>query len=173
MHVIRSTSEDSRGGFSRVFCSDELRSLFPNGVAQTNLSTTVAKGTVRGLHFQNPPDTDSKLVFCISGEIVDFIVDLRSGSSTRMQWLEIHLSALHGDGLYIPKGFAHGFQTLAENTVLLYFHDTPYAPQNQGGVHPFDPTLKLPWPIPVANLSERDQCLPTITDEFLGVPGEL
>lgn len=169
IRLVRSIAHDHRGSFSRVFCRDALKTIFPNGVAQTNLSTTSRRGSVRGMHYQAAPTTDAKIVFCLSGEVADFVVDVRSDSPTKLQWLTLNLSAGRGEGLYIPRGFAHGFQALEDDTVLLYFHDQPYAPLQQSGIHPLDPALRLPWPLPVIELSDRDQRLPLVTKDFQGV----
>ena len=156
--------EDDRGFFSRLFCSQEMavHGLDTN-IAQCNNSLTNVQGTVRGLHFQHPPATESKFVRCIRGAAFDVAVDLRHGSSTYGKWCSLELNDHDRCMIYLPQGFAHGFQTLHADTELLYFHSHPYDPQLQGGLDPLDPDLAVSWPLPVVGLSERDRSLPGLT----------
>lgn len=132
--------------------------------AQENQSLSVRKNTVRGLHFQKPPHTETKLVRVIRGAILDVFVDLRSGSPTYGQWESIELTEDNYKMIYIPKGFAHGFCTLAENTIVTYKVDSYYAPQAEGGLRWNDPTLAIEWPVREVDeevyLSEKDQRQP-------------
>ncbi|TCP59805.1 dTDP-4-dehydrorhamnose 3,5-epimerase [Rhodovulum bhavnagarense] len=149
--------EDSRGFFARVFCAREFGAHDLNTEwVQVNASFSRAEGTLRGLHFQRPPMAEVKLVRCVSGAIYDVIVDLRAGSPTYGQWTGLELSAQNGAMIYIPRGFAHGFQTLRPDTELLYFHSQYYSPAHEGGLHHADPALGINWPRPVADLSPRD-----------------
>jgi dTDP-4-dehydrorhamnose 3,5-epimerase len=161
---------DTRGHLMRLFCEEELRPLGWRGqVVQANHTLTRDKGTVRGMHFQNPPHGETKIVTCLSGEVLDVAVDLRAGSPTFLRWAGIVLSENNRRAYYIPEGFAHGFQTLSENVQMLYFHSAAYAPESEGGLNPLDPGLNIDWPLPVGTLSERDKNLPSAGD-FGGIP---
>lgn len=167
--VERQRAGDERGWFSRFFCREELAQFGTGGtIAQINQTLTHSTGTVRGLHFQRPPYSETKLVSCIRGEVFDVAVDLRPASPTFLKWYGAVLSADNGCALMIPAGFAHGFQTLVADCELLYLHDVPYAPGAEGGVNALDPTLAISWPLPVALLSDRDRTLPSIGDLELG-----
>jgi len=149
--------EDGRGFFARMSCQDEFLTL---GITinwqQVNCSFTKSKGTVRGLHYQRQPFSDAKLVRCIRGAAWDVIVDLREGSLTYGEWTRVILDEEKRSMVYIPPGFAHGFQSLQANTELLYFHSNAYAPDFEGGLPYNDPTLKIGWKLPVHGLSARD-----------------
>ncbi|PWK59648.1 dTDP-4-dehydrorhamnose 3,5-epimerase family protein [Roseicyclus mahoneyensis] len=157
--------EDTRGFFARFFCTEEFRAqgLLPE-IAQINTSFSRAAGTVRGLHFQRPPAADSKVVRCLRGAIRDVIVDLRARSPQFGQWEAVDLTAENRDMVYVPPGFAHGFQTLLPDTELLYLHGAAYSPAHEGGVAHDDPELGIDWALPVANLSPRDAALPRLHD---------
>ena len=108
------------------------------------------------MHFQYPPSAEIKLVSCIRGEIWDVAIDLRANSPTFLQWHAEHLSADNGRALLIPEGFAHGFQTLTDDVDMVYCHSAPYVAAAEGGLNPLDPYLKISWPLPIAELSIRD-----------------
>ncbi len=156
---------DERGFFARVFCTDEFHDngLVPE-IAQINTSFSREAGTVRGLHFQRAPAAESKVVRCLRGAIRDVILDLRAESAQYGQWETIDLTAENRDMVYVPPGFAHGFQTLLPDTELLYLHGTSYSPQHEGGVAYDDPELGIDWALPVVNLSPRDAALPRLRD---------
>lgn len=161
---------DARGSLSRLFCAEELAEQGWSGpIAQINLTHTRARGTVRGLHFQHPPHAEMKLVSCLRGEVWDVAVDLRAGSPTFLQWRAERLSAENGQALLIPAGCAHGFQALSDDVEMLYCHSVAYQPGAEGGLHPQDPALAIAWPLPVAQLSERDASHPAITPGYKGV----
>jgi dTDP-4-dehydrorhamnose 3,5-epimerase len=159
--------EDERGFFARTFCRDEFakRGLDPI-VAQCSLSYNDRKGTLRGLHFQIAPHEEVKLVRVTHGAIWDVIVDLRADSLTFKQHFSVVLSDEEGTQLYIPKGMAHGFQTLEDATEVFYQISEPYAPASARGYRWDDPAFAIPWPEAVSVISERDQQLPFFT--FLG-----
>ncbi|MEM1368699.1 MAG: dTDP-4-dehydrorhamnose 3,5-epimerase [Cyanobacteria bacterium P01_H01_bin.15] len=162
---------DSRGQFSRLYCYDELgRYGFEQTISQINHSFTAVQGTVRGLHFQYPPYAETKIVTCLRGEIFDVAVDLRADSPTFLQWHGEVLSAGNCKSLCIPEGFAHGFQTLTGECELLYLHTAAYCPEAEGALHVQDPKLGIPWPLPIAELSDRDRHHSFIQDsQFSGV----
>lgn len=161
--------EDDRGHFSRMFCEDELRELgWQNNIAQINHTFTRKKGAVRGLHFQNAPHAEIKIVNCLRGKVFDVAVDLRPQSPTFLQWQGRELSADNWHSFYIPKGFAHGFQTLSDDVELLYFHSQHYQPDHESGIHPQDKKLAIDWPLEITELSDRDQQLGS-ADEFVSM----
>ena len=168
--ITRQRLGDSRGFLSRLFCSEELAAAgWQRPIAQINHTLTAQPGTIRGLHFQNPPHAEMKLVSCIRGEVWDVAVDLRTNSPTYLQWHAEVLSAENGRALLIPEGFAHGFQTLTENCELLYLHSAAYAQGAEGGLRFNDPQLNITWPGPVAEISARDQAHPFLTPDFKGL----
>lgn len=168
--VERQRMGDARGFLARMFCAEELAAAGWNKpIAQINHSYTAVRGTVRGLHFQQPPHAEMKLVSCIRGEVWDVAVDLRAGSPTFLRWHAEKLSADNRRALLIPEGFAHGFQTLTDDVELLYCHSAPYAPAAEAGLHVQDARLAIVWPSPIAELSKRDAALPRVDAAFKGV----
>lgn len=168
--VRRQQRGDARGFFARLFCADELREVgWLSPVAQVNHTYTARKGTVRGIHFQHPPHAEMKLVCCVRGKVWDVAVDLRHGSPTFLRWHAEILSIDNGTALLIPEGYAHGFQALSDDVEMLYCHSAAYSAQSESGLHPLDPRLALTWPLPVAELSERDARQPFVGQEFPGV----
>ncbi len=168
--IQRTVIGDARGFLSRLFCAEELAAAgWTRPIVQINHTLTARRGTVRGMHFQHPPQAEMKLVSCIRGQVFDVAVDLRQGSSTLLQWHGEILSATNHYALLIPEGFAHGFQTLTDDCELLYLHTSTYAPDAEGGCHPQDPALGINWPLPVADLSDRDGGHPFITRAYAGI----
>lgn len=148
---------DDRGFFSYSFDRAKFQQQGITGdIVQSNLSFNLKKGTLRGMHFQIEPRAQPKLVRCTSGAVYDVIVDLRVASSTFCQWFGIELSAENRRSLYIPAGFAHGFQTLSDNSELLYDMFEWYAPETARGVRFNDPAFGIQWPLDVSVISERD-----------------
>lgn len=161
---------DERGYLERLFCSEELAAagwLAP--IAQINRTFTATRATVRGLHYQQPPHAEMKLVTCLHGEVWDVAVDLRHDSPHFLQWHAEVLSADNRRALLIPEGFAHGFQALSDNVELLYFHSRAHAPSAEAGVHPQDPRVAVAWPLPVTLLSPRDSNHHPLGADFAGV----
>lgn len=158
---------DHRGFFLNVFRSQELSFIDSWGdrnIAQVNFSRTAAVGAIRGLHLQAAPHSEAKLVRCLKGRVFDLAVDLRANSPTYTQWHGIELSYEKSNAILIPEGCAHGFQVLAADSELLYFHSGPWVPDAEIGVRWDDPQLEIDWPLPVTDLSERDRCLPYLKD---------
>ncbi|UPY37436.1 dTDP-4-dehydrorhamnose 3,5-epimerase [Sediminicoccus sp. KRV36] len=155
---------DERGWFARSFC---VRSLAAHGLhaeyPQHNISFNRRAGTLRGLHFQLSPHEEVKIISCTRGRIFDVLVDLRPGSATYGQWHGAELSAENHDRLYAPAGFAHGFQTLSDDAEVHYLMGCEYVDGAAAGIRHDDPTLSIPWPLPVSAISERDLALPTLT----------
>ena len=171
LHVVqRKPIGDSRGYLERLFCAEELQGLIPGKhIAQINHTLTASSGTVRGMHFQNPPHAETKFVSCLRGEVFDVAVDLRHNSPTFLRWHAEVLSADNHKTLVIPEGFAHGFQTLTDDCEMLYFHTAAYQPGAEGGLNAQDPRLAIQWPLPVAGLSPRDSAQPLLDDDFTRV----
>jgi dTDP-4-dehydrorhamnose 3,5-epimerase len=162
--------EDERGFFARVFCKNEFNKFgLEADFVQINHSHNIHKGTLRGIHYQMSPFVETKLVRCIRGKVFDVIVDIRKDSSTFLQYFSIELSSENMEMLYIPAGFAHGFQTLEPNSELLYHHTAFYAPGHEAAINYLDPALNIQWPLAVASISEKDKNHPFITNQFNGL----
>jgi len=150
--------EDERGFFARTFCQKEFSAcgLEPI-IAQTNIASNLRKGTLRGLHFQYPPQAETKLVRCTRGAILDIIIDLRPESRTFLDHIAVELDQDNMTALYVPERFAHGYQALHDGTDTSYQVGEFYAPSAEGGLPYDDPQLKLHWPLPVSVISPKDQ----------------
>ena len=161
---------DDRGFFTRVFCQNELRSIFHDkNIVQINHTLTNKQGTIRGMHFQYPPKAEIKIVKCLSGSVFDVIIDLHKDSPSFLKWHGEILSAKNMKMVYIPEGFAHGFQTLEENCELLYLHTEFYSPDNEGGIRYDDPAVNVSWPLRINDISERDLNHPLLPHDFEGI----
>ena len=148
---------DSRGWFMRTYCKDEFAAIqHTKEWVQMNQSFTKQKGTIRGMHFQHAPHAEIKLVRCIAGSIFDVIIDMRKDSKTYLKWVGTILTAENKKSFYIPEGFAHGFQTLADNTEIVYAHTEFYNPAFESGILYNDPKVNIEWPLAVSELSVRD-----------------
>lgn len=162
--------EDDRGRFYRMLCKNELKQIgHTKEIVQINHSLTTQKGVIRGMHFQYPPKAEIKLVKCINGKVFDVAIDLRKNSPTFLQWHGEIISAKNLKIMYIPEGFAHGFQTLEENSELLYFHTEFYSSEHEGGVRYDDPLIDIEWPLEVSDLSERDKNHKLLNENFEGI----
>ncbi|MBV8359258.1 MAG: dTDP-4-dehydrorhamnose 3,5-epimerase [Deltaproteobacteria bacterium] len=149
--------EDERGFFARIWCRQELAAQgLDTEIAQESLSYNRHRGTVRGLHFQRPPHEETKIVRCTRGAVFDVIVDLRPVSLSYLRWQGFELTAENRNALYIPKGFAHGFQTLTDNAEIVYQISAFYEPESAAGYRYDDPTFGIAWPLPVTVISDRD-----------------
>ena len=150
--------EDERGFFARSFCQKEFEKYGLNPrIVQCNISHNNKKGTVRGMHYHITPYAETKIVSCIRGKIYDVIIDLRKHSPTYRQWYAVELSWNNGKILYVPEGFAHGFQTLEDNTVVYYQMSEFYHPESARGVRWDDPVFVINWPSDNTILSEQDR----------------
>lgn len=161
---------DNRGWFARFYCKEEFALIgHTEEWVQMNHSFTKVKGTIRGLHFQHPPFGEIKFLRCISGSVFDVIVDLRKNSGTFLNWYGTELSSENKKMLYIPEGFAHGFQTLSNDCELLYHHSRTYQPKAEAGIRYNDQLVNIDWPLPVTEISERDAAHPLLTTSFKGL----
>lgn len=168
--VRREHRGDERGFFSRLFCAEELALLgWNNPISQVNHTFTKSAGTVRGMHFQVPPFAEVKLVTCLTGTVWDVVVDLRRNSPTFLRSFGHELSAQNKTAMLIPEGCAHGFQALADDTMLLYCHSKPYAAEAERGIHPEDPMLGIIWPMSISSLSNKDESRKMLPSEWNGI----
>ena len=161
---------DDRGFFARTFCRREFaeRGLTPD-IVQVNISMTRKRGALRGLHFQHPPHAEDKTVRCLKGRVFDVAVDLRPDSPTHGRWQHAILDGEERNMIHIPKGCAHGFQTLTEDVEMLYLHSEFYCPSAEGGLRYDSPALGIDWPLPVCEVSNRDRSLPLFDETFEGL----
>jgi dTDP-4-dehydrorhamnose 3,5-epimerase len=154
---------DERGFFARTFCAEEFgRAGLVTDFVQANHSHNVSAGTLRGMHFQRAPHGEVKVVRCVKGAIHDVIIDLRAGSPSYGRWEGFDLTEENGRMLYVPAGFAHGFQTLVDDTTVVYQVSHPYTPGAEGGVRWDDPAFAIAWPRAVAVISEKDAAWPDV-----------
>lgn len=161
---------DERGYFARLFCAETIVDAgWPGPIAQINESWTERQGSLRGMHYQVPPFADAKLVTCVRGSVRDVALDIRTGSPTFLRWHAETLSAENGRALLLPPGCAHGFQALTDDVLLIYCHSFRYTPSADSGIQPLDPRLAIDWPLPIADISERDRTRPPLSADFAGV----
>lgn len=153
--------KDERGFFARTFCAQKfLQNGLNPRLEQCNISHSLKKGTLRGMHFQTAPHGEAKLVRCLRGSIYDVVIDLRPDSPTFEQWTGVELSEKTPTMLYIPEGCAHGFQTLEDNTEVFYQMSYPFVPEAARGVRWDDPHFKITWPSGKRVISAKDQSYP-------------
>jgi dTDP-4-dehydrorhamnose 3,5-epimerase len=160
--------EDERGYFGRAWCKDEFdaQDLNSNAV-QANVSYNKKKGTLRGMHYQTYPFTETKTIRCTAGSIYDVIIDLRPKSDTYTQWIGVTLSDTNLRMLYVPDGFAHGYITLEDDTSVHYMVTEFYTPNAESGVRFDDPAFHIEWPITPTLISDKDQAHPAFTPKSL------
>jgi dTDP-4-dehydrorhamnose 3,5-epimerase len=162
--------QDDRGLFFRFFCADEFRRIgHTKPWIQLNHSFTKEKGSLRGMHYQLSPHAEIKMVKCVAGKVFDVIIDLRKESTGFLQWTGIELSAENKKMIYIPEGFAHGFQALTDDCELIYHHSAAYKKEAERGIRWNDPAVNIQWPLTPVHLSDRDQQHPLVNSEFSGI----
>ncbi len=150
--------KDERGFFARSFCQKEFAQHgLKTEIVQSNIAYNKTKGTLRGMHYQTPPHAEAKLVRCTKGALYDIIIDIREESATYCQWEAFELTEINNLMLYIPEGFAHGFQTLKDDTTVFYQMFGWFHPESARGIRWNDPTFKIEWPLPVSVISEKDK----------------
>lgn len=170
MVVTTESFTDARGAFTRWFCKHELAAVIGDrDIVQINHSRTAMVGAVRGLHYQRPPYAEMKLARCLQGRVWDVVVDLRAGSPTFLRWHAEELTPDNARMMIIPEGCAHGFQVLEADSALLYLHTAYYTPEAEGGLRHDDARLGITWPLPVADLSERDRRHPPLNTDDSGI----
>ena len=169
MELARTPISDSRGSFQRLYCSDILRSyLNGNNIKQVNYSFTSKTGSIRGMHMQLGTSAEYKIISCVSGEVFDVALDLRQNSPTFFHWYSVELTPGKHNSMLIPPGVAHGFQTLKENSELLYLHTENYLANDEFGVSFLEPRANIKWPLPYTQVSERDLSFSYLSDDFIG-----
>ena len=162
--------QDNRGFFTRTFCEREFAEhKLEQHFVQANHSGSPGKGVIRGMHFQHAPFCEVKLVKCIAGAIFDVIVDIRAGSPTFLQWVGVELSAENKRMMYVPKGFAHGFQSLSEYSEITYMVSAFYNKEMEGGLKYDDPAINIEWPLPVSLVSDKDLNILLLDVDFKGI----
>lgn len=171
LHEVNVSSlDDLRGRFTRLFCERELSVIRPQlHFTQINLSDTKQKGTLRGLHFQHAPAAEAKLIRCLRGRVFDVAVDIRKGSPTFLQWHALELNESNNAAIFIPEGFAHGFQSLSDDVQLLYMHTASWSHQHESGLRHDDPKIAIHWPLAITYISDRDANFSFVQDDFAGV----
>ncbi len=160
--IKRKFFPDTRGSFTELFNSEHYSQFFVNGIAQTNVSDSKV-GVIRGLHWQSEPFSQGKLISCLTGSVFDVVVDLRKSSTTFGKHINFNLNSTTGEAIWIPPGFAHGFQSLEPNTKFIYFTSIHYSPDNSFCINPIDSDLAINWPLPSPTLSEADLNAPKFT----------
>jgi dTDP-4-dehydrorhamnose 3,5-epimerase len=152
---------DERGFFARTWCRNEFENHGLNtALVQCNMSYTINRGTLRGMHYQTAPHGEAKLVKCTRGSIYDVIIDMRPGSETYKRWFSVELSSNNYKMLYVPEEFAHGFLTLEDNTEVFYQMSEFYYPDSARGIRWNDPAFSIDWPGDILYLSDRDRNYP-------------
>jgi dTDP-4-dehydrorhamnose 3,5-epimerase len=161
---------DDRGFFQRLFCDEELKEIGLNKkIVNINHSFTKKAGSIRGMHFQYQPSSEIKIVKCIRGAILDIAVDIRHNSPTFLQPYSIELTESNNTMLYIPEGFAHGFQTLDDNSEIIYFVTNYYSKELEMSLNPFDERLGIEWSLKCTDISDKDVNAKMIDGSFIGV----
>ena len=149
---------DERGFFARTFCKDEFKKHdIDFSCVQCNISYNKKKGTLRGMHYQAAPHEEAKIVSCIRGAIFDVIVDIRPKSATYKKWYGTELSAKNHALLYVPKGFAHGFQTLTDDSEVYYMMSEYYHPECARGIQWDDQVIMIKWPLQLKTIAKKDE----------------
>jgi dTDP-4-dehydrorhamnose 3,5-epimerase len=161
---------DERGEFARTFCARTFRERgLIDTFVQTNHTRTARRGTIRGLHYQRPPAAEAKLFRCVRGAAQDVMVDLRRGSPTFLQWHAEVLTESNGRMVYVPPGFAHGFQALEDGTEATYQVSAYYTPNREGCLRYNDPLVNIAWLVPEVIVSEKDANSPLLEAAFVGI----
>lgn len=161
---------DDRGSFTRLFCENELKKILDDRkIVQINISTTSIIGTIRGMHYQVGQSKEMKFIRCIKGRIWDVFIDLRVGSPTFLEWDHVELNSTKQEMVILPEGVAHGFQTLENDSQLLYLHTASYNKNDECGVRYDDPRVNIKWPLQLTRISDRDKSLPYLDQTFLGI----
>ena len=155
---------DERGDFKKIFCKDNHSKYLKKEIKQINISTSKRTGTVRGFHYKSINKDEYKIVTCLKGKIYDVIIDLRKSSKTFLKFFSIELSDKDNHSLLIPRGFAHGFQSLIPNSQVLYCHTNIYKPSHEKGINVKDNYFNIVWPKKISVISEKDLSLPNIRD---------
>ncbi len=166
----RDKFQNNVGSFERIFCEEQFKNIgLDKKIVQINKTRTEVKGSVRGLHYQTPPFSENKIITCIKGKVFDVAIDIRKNSDTFLKWHGEVLSEDNQTSIFIPEGFAHGFQTLTDDCEMLYFHTAFYNIASERGIIYNDKNIAIDWPLETINLSNKDINLPKINDGFNGI----
>lgn len=158
---------DNRGRFDKIFELPNLVEKFKNfSLSEINVSSTISRGTLRGMHFQGEPHKESKIIFCLKGKIFDTVININPDSKNYLDKYSIELSEDNPVAIYVDSNFAHGYQTLSDDVFMIYMHSSSYFPGSQFGINPLDPKLKIEWPLEIMVISEKDRNAPKL-DEFV------
>lgn len=161
---------DDRGYFERYFCTQDFAEIgLQKPIVQINHSYTKGIGSIRGLHYQVAPYCETKIVRCLKGSIYDVAIDIREGSPTFLHYFGIELSEENGKYLYIPEGFAHGFQTLSDKVEMIYLVTAPFTPKADNAFNALDSKIGIDWELPIGNMSEKDRSAPFVSQDFKGI----
>jgi dTDP-4-dehydrorhamnose 3,5-epimerase len=164
------SKNDSRGFFTRSYCKKELEKTgIIKSIKQANHSMTSKVGSIRGMHYQNPPYAENKIIRCIAGEIFDVVIDLRKNSETFLQWHGEYLKSNDFKMMIVPEGFAHGFQVIKENSEIIYLSTESYNPKAESGILFNDKSINIKWPLKVTDISKRDMKFNAISKNFRGI----
>jgi dTDP-4-dehydrorhamnose 3,5-epimerase len=165
LRLCGAPARDERGAFARVFDRDVLAAAgLVHEFPQWSTASNAAAGTLRGLHFNSPEHAETKLIRVVAGAVLDVLVDVRPDSPTVGRWAGFELHDDDGVTLFVPPGYAHGYQTLTDATTVLYAIGPGYVAEARRGINACDPALGISWPLPVRNVSERDRALPALAD---------
>lgn len=168
--IIPNPFEDHRGMFMRIYCKNEFKEIdFQKEIININHSATKIKGSIRGMHFQYPPKAEFKIIKCIKGSIFDVAVDLRKNSPTLLKYYSEILSADNMKMLFVPEGFAHGFQSLEKDIEMIYYTTEFYYPEYEGGIRYNDPKINVKWPLKITEISDKDKNQSLLSDNFEGI----
>jgi dTDP-4-dehydrorhamnose 3,5-epimerase len=168
--IHRSFSSDNRGAFARLYCRRELEVFgVRSPISQINYSINRKRGALRGLHYQVAPHAEDKLITCTRGEVFDVAVDIRKDSPTFLKWYGVVLGSGCNTSLLVPKGFAHGFQTLMDDSELLYMHTAEHSSEDERVIFAQDPAISILWPLEISEISERDRLAVRINGNFQGL----
>ena len=161
---------DDRGFFERLLCVNEFKELgLERDIVNINHSKTSLAGTIRGMHYQNQPSAEIKIVKCIRGAIHDVVVDIRQNSPTFLKYFSIDLTSDNNLLLYIPEGFAHGFQALEDDSEIIYFVTSHYSKELEATLNPFDCSINIKWPVDCTKISNKDKESLILTSSFEGI----
>jgi len=162
--------KDERGYFQRLFCLDELKEIgLSKNIVNINHSLTKRAGSIRGLHYQLQPFSETKIVKCIKGAILDVAIDIRKNSPTFLQYFATELTEKNNRILFIPEGFAHAFQSLTNDTEIIYFVTNYYSKKHESGLNPFDTRINIAWALECTDISEKDKNAKFIDNNFIGI----
>lgn len=157
------THIDTRGFFTKIYSKDKLENITNFSIKQVNVSTSIKKGTFRGLHYQVGKYSEKKIVFCLQGQIRDFIVNINKKSKDYLKTFSLDICSEKKNGILIPSSYAHGFLTMKKNTSVIYLHDREYNNASERGVRYNDPLINLKFPINLTNISKKDKNYPNLS----------